>query len=300
MTEQNPSAGHDELDYESIPPRPPTPRSRAAAARLTGLLTLLDEHNVAYTEEPGWLERNPTYHWYDGGPFGVMIHHTATSSYAPRSAYPEPEGVRTDGRTICNILVQPDGTVNMVSTDPANYSSGLNQKALLDDYVLPRERFYGPQEGDLGPEWYGNRAWINIETVHPGDGSEIPEAQERALIVTTASICLLMGWDATAVVGHYDGRGTKIDPKWEGDYATPPYSIAGIQDKVTEIIESELMPEPPAYRNVWNVPNAEWARNVIDWGIESGLIKNADEHQDDWEADINYGQVWTLFNRMLS
>ena len=54
------------------------------------------------------------------------------------------------------------------------------------------------------------------------------------------------------------------------------------------------------YRNVLNVPDTDWARNVIDWGIETRMIITDDENQDDWEAMPNYGTIWTLFHRMLA
>ena len=249
------SDAHDPLDFEDIPPEPPSMAGTTGNANLDALKNVLDALGFPYTEEPGWLTRDPDYNWYSGedygtsenGPFGVMIHHTATESYDPKSAYPEPEGYRTDGKVICNILIQPDGVINFVSADPANYSSGLNQRALLTDYVLPKVRFYGPQSGDLGPEWYGNRAWINIETVHPGLGEPIPEVQEEAVIAVTAIMCAIKGWDSTAVIGHYDGRGTKPDPEWEGIYSDPPYSIAGIQDAVQALLDSGELPSPPPY-----------------------------------------------------
>ena len=237
---------HDDFDFEPNPhPTAPTLSSTTGNARLDTLLHVLRSYGFPVTEEPNWLNRDPGYNWYDGAPFGIMLHHTATDSYAPEHAYPEPYGDRTDGKTICNILIQPDGTINMVSSGPANYSSGLNWKGILDDYVLQRRRFYGPQSGDLGPEWYGNRAWINIETVHPGLGEPIPEVQERSVVAVIATMCAIMGWDSTAVIGHYDGRGTKPDPEWQGRYSDPPYSIAGVQDTVQALLDGNEIPEPP-------------------------------------------------------
>jgi hypothetical protein len=238
-------ACHDELDFEDIPPEPPSLGGMAGNANLEMLVRTMAALGFPYTEEPGWLTRDPGYNWYSGAPHGIMLHHTATTSYAPDRAYPEPEGSRDDGKTICNILIQPDGTINFVSADPANYSSGLNWEQLLTDYVAQRVRFHGPQSGDLGPEWYGNRAWINIETVHPGDGSTLPPAQERSVVSVIAVMCMIKGWDSTAVIGHYDGRGTKIDPKWTGEVSVPPYSIAGVQDKVQEILDRNEIPQPP-------------------------------------------------------
>ncbi len=209
---------HHEGDLESIPPQEPTPDSIAASARVASVLALLDEYGFTYTEEPGWEARNPTYLWYNNAdgeaPYGIMVHHSATASYAPKRAYPKPHGDRTDGRTICNILIQPDGTINLVSSDPANYSSGVNWKGILTEFVQKEVRFHGPQSGPLGPEWYGNRAWINIEVVNEGLGGPIPSVQEEALIGVCVAICYIFDWDATAVIGHYDGRSTKPDPRW--------------------------------------------------------------------------------------
>jgi hypothetical protein len=240
-SDYNWDGNHTAEDFEDIPPEPPSLGGMAGNANLDMLLRVMRELGFPYTEEPGWLTRDPGYNWYSGAPHGVMVHHTATTSYAPDRAYPEPEGSRDDGKTICNILIQPDGTINFVSADPANYSSGLNWKGILDYHVAPRIRFDGPQSGSLGPEWYGNRAWINIENVHPGDGSPIPDVQERSLISVIAVMCMIKGWDATAVIGHYDGRGTKIDPRWEDD----PYRIAYIQDRVQEILDRDEIPQPP-------------------------------------------------------
>jgi hypothetical protein len=237
-------ACHDALDFEDIPPEPPSLAGITGNANLDTLLRTMRQLGFAITEEPGWLERNPSYNWYSGAPHGIMVHHTATDSYDPERAYPEPEGSRDDGKTICNILIQPDGVLNFVSADPANYSSGQNWKPILLDYVQQRRRFHGPQSGPLGTEWYGNRAWINIETVHPGDGSTLPEAQERSLLAVIAVMCEIKGWDSTAIIGHYDGRGTKVDPRWTGEVSIPPYSIAGIQDAVQAILDGNEIPEP--------------------------------------------------------
>lgn len=237
-------------DFDPHVPGVQTLQSRAANDRVGSLLTLLDAYGYPYTLEPGWTTRNPGYNWYStsaegDGPYGIMVHHTGTAEYAPRRSYPAPQGTRTDGKTICNILLQPDGVLNFVSTDPSNYSAGLNQKALLTDYVLKSRRFNGPQSGSMGPEWYGNRAWIAIEVVNLGNGAPMPDVQEEALVAVCAMMCAIMSWDATQVISHSDGRGTKQDPRWDGPYGKPPYSIAGIQDAITNVLNSGEVPEPP-------------------------------------------------------
>jgi hypothetical protein len=273
-SDYNWDGNHTAEDFEDIPPEPPSLGGMAGNANLEALVRTMDALGFPYTEEPGWLDRNPGYNWYAGAPHGIMVHHTATTSYAPERAYPKPEGTRDDGKTICNLLIQPDGTINFVSADPANYSSGLNWKGILDYHVAPRIRFNGPQSGNLGPEWYGNRAWINIETVHPGDGSPMPDTQERSLISVIAVMCMIKGWDATAVIGHYDGRGTKIDPRWEGD----PYRIAYIQDTVQAVLDSNEVPDPwegaTSMYNEWVVGLVRgWAEDPAQFDTELTRLK---------------------------
>ena len=52
------------------------------------------------------------------------------------------------------------------------------------------------------------------------------------------------------------------------------------------------------YRNVINVPDEDWSRAVIDWGIENRIIITDDDHQDDWNKNVDYGRLWTLLMRM--
>ena len=238
MTDRQWDACHDELDWEDIEPEGPTLAGDVGNEVIHTFVRLLEHYAIPHTLEPGWETRNPSYNWYTGAPHGVMVHHTATSGYAPPRAYPEPEGDRDDGKTICNLLVQPDGTINVISADPANYSSGLNWKGVLDDYILARRRFHGPQSGPLGPEWYGNRAFVNIETVHEGTGGSMSEVQERAVIVAATLLVAIIGTDSTGVIGHYDGRGTKPDPHWNGDR----YRVAYIQDQVQAILDADHLP----------------------------------------------------------
>jgi len=248
--------GHDPLDFENIPPRPPTPRQVAARVQVSTLTGIFDYYGIPYTEEPGWRERQEGYNWYEGGPFGVMVHHTVSVPYPAGSAYPKPEGNRSDGRVICNILIQPDGTVNLIAAGPANYSSGVGDEDTLD-IITRDERFYGPQSGSYA-EWYGNRAYINIETVASGDGGPIPQVQENSVIATCAALCYLYGWSAWRCIGHLDHRGTKIDPKWTAEYGTAPYTISGLQDKINEILIGGLPPNG-GDEDMWN----DWVIGMV-------------------------------------
>ena len=267
--------GHDPLDFEPHQFVKPRPTQIAARAQFSSLTAIFDHYGIEYTEEPGWKEREQGYDWYEGGPFGVMVHHTVSVPYPAGSAYPAPEGNRTDGKVICNILIQPDGVVNLIAAGPANYSSGMGQEELLDEYVKEDLRYDGPQSGPYPEGWYGNRAYINIETVASGDGGPIPQAQENAVIATCAALCYLQDWSAWRCVAHADHRGTKIDPRWTAEYGVAPYTIAGLQDKIHEILTLGLDPNEPDEGE--GMDTERWAtrlRNPLDFQrmVDVGVI----------------------------
>lgn len=53
------------------------------------------------------------------------------------------------------------------------------------------------------------------------------------------------------------------------------------------------------YRDVLNVPDTDWARGVVDWGIDvSKIINVTDNFVDDWERDeMTDGRLWTFMQR---
>jgi len=46
------------------------------------------------------------------------------------------------------------------------------------------------------------------------------------------------------------------------------------------------------YKGVKNVPSDDWAKRVVDWALESGLI--LPENDNDWERNLTDGRYWTL------
>lgn len=240
---------HDHHDFEDIPAAPPTPKTRARAATAHAIIQVLQEHGFNVNEEPGWETRNPGYHWTDmkgePAPHGVMVHHTAVANYKPTRCYPKPHGDRTDGKTNCNFLIRESGAIHVISADPANYSSGLGEKAVLTDYVMAGRDAPVPQSGSLGPEFYGNRYFINIEVSHPGGGQSMPAVQEESVIATVAAICYVYGWDATRVLSHSSWRSTKPDPKWDGPHSTPPNTINGLKVAIAALLDGGDLPIPP-------------------------------------------------------
>lgn len=58
---------------------------------------------------------------------------------------------------------------------------------------------------------------------------------------------------------------------------------------------------PSTYRGVYNVPNVEWAHDVIDLHLELGLIVTGDDFKDDWLRDeMTDGRYWTFTSRLIA
>lgn len=328
MTEHlDPAGHHDESDYEDTPPEPATMSSLVGNKVVEDVAGIYVELGLLHTLEPGWTTRNPGYNWYPNAPRGIMLHHTGTATYEARRAYPTPEGTRTDGTTICQMLVQLDGAVNFISTDPANYSSGLNWKGILDDFVEKEKRFHGPQSGPLGPTWYGNREWVNIEVVNLGNGATMTKLQEDAVIQLCAIVLSVLHTDATGLIAHADGRGTKQDPRWDGPVGEPPYTIAEIQDAVQVLLDENRLPggnmdcpwknnvpkgsdwytDYPACNNhfdggeslEWRVNTGvcavpTWGDEAIQWNIDTKRINVRDTSRDDFRENLTTGRYWAF------
>lgn len=243
---------HDIDDLEDIPGGMATVQDVTRILKLGDVIDLLDYYNYPTSKEPGWATRNPGYVWQPykdlPGPHGIMVHHTAAAGYQPKHCYPKPEGWRTDGKTNCNYLVTREGLTALVSGPPGNYTSGQGDEVVLRDYVTNGVKWVGPQSGSYVSEFYGNRYFVNIEVAHAGDGGAMTEDQERAVVALISSICYVYGWDETRVISHAGWRGTKIDPKWDGPWTTPPNTIIGLQDKTAEVLAGNL---PPGGEEMW-------------------------------------------------
>lgn len=55
---------------------------------------------------------------------------------------------------------------------------------------------------------------------------------------------------------------------------------------------------PMYYRGVINVPDADWARKVINWAIDNKIIITGDTFTDDWNREhMTDGRLWTFLKR---
>ena len=148
-------------------------------------------------------------------------------------------------------------------------------------------------------------------TVYVGRGGGIRPGAQKSHNTGTIAICVMGDWrnrtpepellDTLADLmvhlhregwapKHFDG-GHRQAP---GQSTTCPGDLVNYIGAINERIDM-------TYRGVLNVPDADWARRVVDDGIDSGLIIVDDAHQDDWEdSNLTMGRLWTLFHRASS
>ena len=93
--------------------------------------------------------------------------------------------------------------------------------------------------------------------------------------------------------------------KWCGGPETPTWRYESGHSPST-VATRDPMPqnglydgEDMDYRKVLNVPDKDWARSVVDWGIDvSKIINVTDSNVDDWERDdMTDGRYWTFMQR---
>ncbi len=246
----------------------------------------------------GWDEAQGNYYWtdidsgaqsYGGEPTCFMIHHTATTGATPSVK----DGSGTWSKANCWAGLWRDGrlyqtgggipTVVFTSAGPARVSSGYGHGPTLsevaDDVRVPWDQTQ--PDTDMAANRY---AW-NVETVHVGDGSALDPGVYHALVVMGALLADRFGWSPWRTIGHLTWTTRKIDPYWDGRHDI----IVKIQDDIKELLNMD-------YRGVENVPDEDWARNVIDYGIDDIKIIREDV-DNDWDGNVDYGSLWTLFKR---
>lgn len=144
-------------------------------------------------------------------PQGILNHHTAPP-------VPYPLNKLADR---CNWTIRwPDGAVVLMNAGIA-YDSGQGDPKVLDrvrtdQAVLGRTSSW-PTDFTAASRVSGTRWYIDCEVQHPGDGSPLPPAMRRSLVVSDAAICEFMSWDPAArLLGHLEWTRRKIDPRWDG------------------------------------------------------------------------------------
>lgn len=105
-------------------------------------------------------------------------------------------------------------------------------------------------------------------------------APDPSLLETLAELMVFLrseGWAPK----YFDG-GHRDAP---GQSTSCPGDLADYIGLINERIDMD-------YRGVKNVPSDDWAKRVIDWALESGLI--LPENDNDWDRNLTDGRYWTL------
>jgi hypothetical protein len=260
----------------------------------------------------GWDEAQGNYLWtdldsgsrsYDGRPTCFMIHHTAGTAATPTVKDASGRWSKANcwaGLLRNGKLYQSGGgvpTVIFTAAGPARISSGYGHGPTLhevaDDVRVPWDQ--SSSDTNMAANRY---AW-NCETVAAGDGSAIDPGVEHALALMGALLADRFNWSPWRAIGHLTWTGRKIDPFWDGRRDV----IVRIQDAVAEmmgdVIEPPIEPPDPGddvdYRTVKNVPEAQWAHNVVDRMLCLDIIAEGDGS--DWEKPLKNGTIWNYLYR---
>ena len=273
----------------------------------------LEAAGVNVIELDGWDSAQGDYLWtdldtgrgsYGGEPMCYMIHHTAGTAATPVVKDGSGKwsvancwaGLWRDGRLYHEGGGVP--TVVFSAAGPARISSGYGYGPMLEDVANEIRVPHKQTRSDT--DRAANRYAWNVETVARGDGSGIDPGVQHALVVMGALLCDRFGWSPWRTIGHLTWTRRKIDPYWDGR----PDVIVPIQDAVAEYMDDGGGPtdpptDPPGgdmdYRTIKNVPDAQWARNVVDRMLCLDVIAEGDGS--DWEKPLKNGTIWNYLHR---
>lgn len=276
----------------------------APMAQHTAMLWLpqaLRDAGVNVIELDGWDTAQGNYKWtdidsggqsYEGEPTCYMIHHTAGSS-----AHPEVKNsAGTWSKANCWAGVWRDGrlhqsgsgvpTIVFTSSGPARVSSGYGHGPTLHDVSRDVRVPWDQPHSDT--EMAANRYAWNVETVAKGDGSNIEQGVEDALVTMGALLCEHFGWSPWRTIGHLTWSGRKIDPYWQGQRDR----IVTIQDAVAAMMEDEMTTVFKIGQEYPNYEEVSWllfieAGGTVDPNQNSSQIQTALP----WKTQVKLVQV---------
>lgn len=234
------------------------------------LLEDLQAAGLTVVEEPGWKTRGGVGDWFAGKPEGVMQHHTA-----PPNPYPI-KRLYDRGQIKCNMATHEDGTLYLIAYRRCNSSSGPGSSTVLNRNVRPgRPPTANARQRGLNDDMGGNRHFWNYENSHPGDGSPIPEAQLKTIVVSNIVVNAHFGLSYKNIISHAEWSRRKIDPNWNGNNR---FAINQIRELVEE---GETVSTGPNGEPNWDEVS-DWAKNSWTWAwTRSDRILSDQSHPKD-------------------
>jgi hypothetical protein len=190
---------------------------RKLMPKLVWLADVFRAKGIAVVEEPEWKKRGRAWKGPGGLPEGGVQHHTAPPVPFPvKGLYPKPLGTLDKGRIKCNWNVKQDGTLHLIAAGACNFSTGPGSSVVLEDVKADKPPSGTAISRQLMDDMDGNPFFLNNETDHPGDGSPIPDAQYRTVVLAWVAICEKLGWPPAKVIAHGEWTRRKPDPAWNG------------------------------------------------------------------------------------
>lgn len=175
-----------------------------------------------------WTDPHDFHESHDESPSGYMVHHTATDR-----AIPPPHDTSKANAWIglargdsLYSYGPGDPVIYLASAGPARISSGYGYSPAAWEHTFEDRRAPVYAEGADGGTAL-NRYVFNVETVHPGDGSELPAGSLESVIGLGVVLHELFGW-RERTLGHLSWSSRKIDPRWNSRND----AILPIQDEI--------------------------------------------------------------------
>lgn len=189
-------------------------------------------------------------------PQGQMVHHTVTTARQSAVVATTVLAVRPDvPPPRCNIVVERDGTLVVISNGRAA-DSGKGNKAALDAVMKDQPvRWTRQQHAD---DYDGTAWWIDWEVANNGVDEPYPDAQITGLCRGLAAVNLAKGWSPNRIVHHRQHTRRKVDMSWQGDIwgavALHMLNLAGFKPGPgpAPIVEDDVAPKPTAHMDrIW-------------------------------------------------
>ena len=164
---------------------------------LTDLAAVLRAAGLAVVELDGWQTRARSSGGYDGAPWAVFWHHTASAGDGAADAH-YCTYTRAD-RPVCNVVVGRDAQVYVCAAGATNTNGKGGPHLLPDGRTIP-------QDG-------ANSRVFGMELSNGGTGMGYPAGQVDAAFTVSVAVCAAYGIRADNVVTHQVwAPSRKIDP----------------------------------------------------------------------------------------
>jgi hypothetical protein len=164
---------------------------------LTDLAEVLRIAGLQVVELDGWQTRARGSGGYDGLPWAVLWHHTASAGNGAADADYCTFG--SDDAPVCNLVIGRDGLVYVCAAGATNTNGKGGPLTLPDGRVIPTDGC--------------NSRVVGIEFSNDGVGMAWPEVQVSAGLDASAAICAAYIGGADQVAQHVDwAPDRKIDP----------------------------------------------------------------------------------------